>query len=150
MDSLTKKLLNDFSKTQPALRGPGKRYDEVVKIGDLIEGAVDNKKTVLSAKVLPRAQGDYYLDISVPAGAIVTELYTQSDSLASGTSAAEIAIAADGASLQAADVIGNYTPLRDHGISISSVATAAKVKVTVSVEDITAGELKVIVGFIRP
>jgi hypothetical protein len=150
-----KTLLNDFSKSQPALNVPGLPADKSgIKMGDLFDSAMASLKVTADATYDFALNGGAISTIKlgevIPADAIVTAIYTQvKTTLDSATDTAEVEIKAGSTSLVAAQVITAITGVKAQALAAPVLLSAdSELSIAVSVEALTAGVLRIMVEYI--
>jgi hypothetical protein len=156
LDATIKKLLNDFSKTQIALNEPGKpALVSGVKLGDLIEESLSSlsvvKDAVYDFDTHGGAIGSVSLGLVVPAGAIITKLYTNVDPVLASAGLATVEIKANGSSLKAATAFddASYIGAQEHALAAPVLVSAdSELNIDIAVADLTAGKMRIMVEFI--
>lgn len=154
-NATAKLLLNKFSASQPALQDKDSTTGapQGLKVGDILDNlshaAVDS--TIFTVTATSGTVGAHATGLTIPAGAIITRVWT--DELADVTSAgsATVAISAGATSLVAAQA---YTALAGAQAQTLSapvkLTVASAVTVTVAVATVTAGQVRVFVEYLKP
>ena len=147
-----KALLNQFQASQPALHDTtSPAGTSGVQLGDLIDAALSTPTVVKAsyAAASAGAIGAHLLSVTLPAGAKVSRLWTDTAGLASA-GAATVAIAAGATVLMAATAYNDagLTGYDAQSLTPVKLAVASQLKVTVAAFALTAGTIDVYVEYV--
>lgn len=158
LDTTIQQLLNDFGLTQPSLNKVGVPFPSSnVLLGDLLASALSgSKKTTEATYDFSKVGGAISvkdLGLAIPAGSIITDLWTDvSTALTSGgaatvaikvgTDTLVAAVAYSDASLTGVDAHAGLLPLK--------TAAGGELTWTIAGAALTAGKARLVVSYIIP
>lgn len=154
LDTNTKTLLNEFAKSQPALQEIGKPYPESsLKLGDVLENlsAATVVKATYDFAKMGGTVGTKALGVSLPAGCIVTRMWTDAESSLTSGGLAEVALEAGSTVLKAATAFddASYVGVDAQSLTPAKLAAASELELVISVAPLTGGKLNIFVEYLK-
>jgi hypothetical protein len=154
LSDANKSLLNEFTKSQPALQDPKKPYPESsLKLGDLLDNlsASTTVKATYDFSKNGGAVGTIGLGVTLPAGAIVTGLWTDAETALASGGLAEVALEAGSTTLKAAAAFDDVSYIGVDAQSLTPVklSAASELEVVITVAALTAGKLNIFVEYLK-
>lgn len=156
LDAKTKELLNDFADTQPALNDRDKPFPQSkIELGTLLDEA---HGAIRSARALYKPASDggtdgeaYSLDLSIPAGALITRSWAIVNTTSSAAATLDFSTVAGSVDLgSVADATAATGDHEDKQAAPEAVPADTSVQVEVSGASVTDGEFLLIVEYIYP
>lgn len=157
LSAALKDMLNKFADTQIALRTPTLPLAQSnPNLGDALEAAYASVEVTVEGTydfaTMGGAVSTKSLGVAVPAGAIITKLYT--DALTSMTSAglATVALAVGADVLKAATAFddASYVGLDDQSVALTKTALGGNLTFAIAVAALTAGKVRVVLTYLKP
>jgi len=155
LSAKAKELLNLFSKSQPALQDKDKPAETAtILLGDTLSdlSSSETVEATYDFAVLGGAVSALTLDLSLPKGAIVTQLWTDALTALTSGGSATVALSAGADSLLAATAFNDaaLTGTDQHLSAPLKLTAGGQLTLTVAAAALTAGKLRVCLAYLKP
>lgn len=155
LSAKARQLLNLFSQSQPALQDKDKPAGAAtIFLGDTLE-ALSSQEVVEATydfSKLGGAVGALTLGLSLPKGAIVTQLWTDAQTAMTSGGSATVALSAGAEVLKAATAFddASYIGVDQHLSAPIKLATGGQLTLTIAAAALTAGKLRICLAYLKP
>lgn len=148
-------LLNSFSDHEPALQrtAAGTKYAErILKLGDVLAN-LSNSATVKATYdvAISGTVGAKPLNVKIPAGAIITDMWTDAETVLASSGSATLAISAGATALKTATAFDDATlvGLDKQTVTLVKLSVESELTVTVAAAALTAGKVNIFVKYLK-
>ena len=155
LSAKAKELLNLFSKSQPALQDKDKPAGAAtIFLGDTLESLSSQEvvEATYDYAQLGGTAGAKTLSLSLPKGAIVTQIWTDALTALTSGGLATVALSAGADALVAATAFDDaaLTDTDQHLSAPIKLAAGGQLTLTIATAALTAGKLRICLAYLKP